>query len=405
MIILKDKRKRIAIFFLILMCVQYAPLEGVEVSYIKFTAMLIAPFIWLNNFSKFSKAFKWASIYMLVIIISVIINIESFRLSTVGYKISFLLMFIMYYDLIYHKHVFTLETFINLLKKLILAYTICLLIQQLAIILGLQSFSILNITKDLDRGIGSNSLTIEPSHAARIMTVLMLCLLRMYEVKWGRKSLKLSRLYKENKWVILGFLWSMLTMGSGTAFVGLGILALYFLKKQYILIVGFLLLFFYLAIPYINNTSFNRAKIAFESTLTLDQAEIKKADYSAASRIVPLINTFTELDLSKTETWVGKGIDTNESSDYLSEEQKIGGISDYGLISYIISLIFVMVCCIRKLLSLETLIFILLLGAGISNIAYIWGILMLFTTSKYFFLKWEKNKRHNLNIKKNINYS
>jgi len=52
----------------------------------------------------------------------------------------------------------------------------------------------------------------------------------------------------------------------------------------------------------------------------------------------------------------------------------------------VLSLLFVGACCIYKPLSLETLIFVLLLGAGIGNIAYVWGILMLFTTSKYFLL-------------------
>ena len=59
----------------------------------------------------------------------------------------------------------------------------------------------------------------------------MLVLLRMHEVKWGRANLTFFRLYKGNKWVILGFLWCMLTMGSGTAFIGLAILSLYFIKK------------------------------------------------------------------------------------------------------------------------------------------------------------------------------
>ena len=32
----------------------------------------------------------------------------------------------------------------------------------------------------------------------------------------------------------------------------------------------------------------------------------------------------------------------------------------------------------------KTLIFILMMGAGLTNIAYGWGVLMLFATSKYF---------------------
>ena len=90
------------------------------------------------------------------------------------------------------------------------------------------------------------------------------------------------------------------------------------------------------------------------------------------------------MDLTEKETWFGKGIDVNVLEDALSKEITIGGISDYGLISYIISLIFVFGCCIKKLFSIETLIFIILMGAGIGNIAFGWGGLMLFTTATYF---------------------
>jgi len=379
-----QEKKYIAIVFLVLMCVQLIPIEGYGVSNVKFAAMIAAPFIWLNSFKTFSKAFVWGGIYLLVIVFSVIYNSDSFRLSTVGYKIAFIVMFIMYYDLIYYKRALTLLDFIKILRTLILAYFICLVVQQLAIMLGVRSLPIINLMYYLDRDIGSNSLALEPSHAARILTVLMLILLRMHEVKWGSSNLIFSRLYKENKWIILGFLWSMLTMGSGTALVGLAILSLYFLKQQYIIVVSFVFLVFYLSIPFINYEPFNRAKITFEASLMLDQKEVKEADYSAAGRIVPLLNTFTKLDITNEDTWFGKGIDTNNSADYLSEGQTIGGITDYGLIPFIISLIFVFVCCIRKPLSLETLIFILMLGLTVGNIAYTWGVLMLFTTSKYF---------------------
>ncbi len=380
----RQGKKYIAIVFLVLMCIQFIPIEGYGVSNIKIAAMCLTPFIWLNSFKTFSKAFVWGGIYLLVILFSVIYNSDSFRLSTVGYKVSFVMMFIMYYDLIYFNRALTLQDFIKFLRALILAYFICLLVQQLAIIVGLRTLPIINLMGYLNRGIGSNSLALEPSHAARILTVLMLVLLRMYEVKWGRSNLTLSKLYKENKWIILGFLWSMLTMGSGTAFAGLAILSLYFIKKQYAIIISLVFFVFYLSIPFINYEPFNRAKVALEVSATLDQKAVKDADQSAAIRIIPLINSFSELDLTEKETWFGKGIDVNILEGAWSKELTIGGISDYGLISYIISLIFVFVCCIKKIWSLETLIFVFLMGAGISNIAYGWGILMLFATSKYF---------------------
>lgn len=377
-------KKHTAIVFLVLMCIQLIPIEGYGVSNVKFAAMCVSPFIWINSVKTLSKAFIWGGIYLLVILISIIYNSDSFRLSTVGYKMAFVIMFIMYYDLIYSNRALTLNDYIKVLKTLILAYFICLVAQQLAIILGVRYLPIINLMYYLNRGIGSNSLALEPSHAARILTVLMLVLLRMYEAKFGRGKLTLSKLYKENKWILLGFLWSMVTMGSGTAFVGLTFLSLYFIKKQTLLLLLLGFWVFYLSIPYIDYLPFNRAKLVFEASLTLDQEAVKDADASAATRIIPLINTITELDFTEKETWFGKGIDVNVTKITYSKEQRIGGINDYGIICYIISLIFVFVCCINRIWSLETLIFIFLLAAGIGNIAYNWGILMLFTTSKYF---------------------
>jgi hypothetical protein len=290
----------------------------------------------------------------------------------------------MYYDLIYFNRALSLQDFIKFLRGLILAFVICLILQQLVIIAGLRSLPIINLIKYLDRGIGSNSLSLEPSHAARILTVLMLVLMRMYEVKWGSINLTLTKLYKENKWIILGFLWTMLSMGSGTAFAGLGILSFYFIKRKYAFILITFLTIFYFAIPKIDYEPFNRALVSIEAAFTFDQQIVKDADYSAAARIVPFLNTLNILDFNNIDTWLGKGVDTSLSYVYLSEESTIGNISDYGLVCFIISLIFIFMCCIDKIWSIETMIFIFLLALTVANVAYIWGVLMLFTTSKHF---------------------
>lgn len=385
-------KKNIAIFFLILMCVQYIPIEGNGVSNVKFVAMNMSPIIWLYMFKTFSKAFLWGSIFLLTIIFSVLFNIDSFRLSTVGYKVAFIVMFIMYYDLIYFNRALSLQDFIKFLRGLILAFVICLILQQLVIIAGLRSLPIINFITYLDRGLGSNSLSLEPSHAARILTVLMIVLVRMCEVKWDSMNFTLTNFYKENKWIVLGFLWTMLSMGSGTAFAGLGILSLYFIKRKYTFILITFLTIFYFTIPKIDYEPLTRARSSIEAVLTLDQQMVKDADYSAAARIVPFLNTLNILDFNNIDTWLGKGVDTSASYEYLSEESKIGNISDYGLVSFIISLIFVFICCINKIWSIETMIFIFLLALTIGNVAYVWGILMLLTTSKYFITNQDYNK-------------
>ena len=61
----------------------------------------------------------------------------------------------------------------------------------------------------------------------------------------------------------------------------------------------------------------------------------------------------------------------------------MGGIDDYGLISYILGLGLIFLCAIN-FFSIATIMFFLGIGGGINNIAYGWGILMIFTCVKYF---------------------
>lgn len=109
-----------------------------------------------------------------------------------------------------------------------------MILQQIAILVGLRSFWFINLDNqfflDIDK---LPSLTLEPSHTARILTVAMLCYLRCIEIDNGGIRPTLFALFdKEHRLVIILFLWAMLTMGSGTAFVGLAILSLYFCSAR-----------------------------------------------------------------------------------------------------------------------------------------------------------------------------
>lgn len=374
-------KRNTAVFFLVLMCVQYLPIEGYKVSLVKVGAMCLAPLLWFAMSPKLSKAFVWGGLYFVAILFSGLFNLESFRVSTVGYLLMFIAMFILYYNLVYHERVFTLDFFIKLLKNLILAYAICLVIQQAFIIVGIRYFPPINLLQYLDRGIGANSLVQEPSVTARMLTVAFLSLLRMYEVKWGKENVNIKAIYADAKWVVLGFLWSMLTMGSGTAFVCLAVLSLYFIKRQYALTVVPLLVILYFSIPYINFEPLQRARVTLEATLTMDADVVRQADGSASARVVPLLNTLTELDLLDSDTWLGHGVDAGNSRMTMAT---VGGIAEYGLLSYILALTLIFTCIIHRFFSLETLLAFALVGLTINNFAYVWGFYMILSTARYF---------------------
>lgn len=206
----------------------------------------------------------------------------------------------------------------------------------------------------------------------------------MYELKYAR-SLSFQEIYREAKWPTIGFLWCMLTMGSGTAFVALGILSLYFIRRQYAFIIIPLLIAFYTLIPYIDLEPLQRAYKTFNAFLTLDADIVRKADGSAAARVVPLVNTITSLDLMSWDTWFGHGVDYSLKDGMFSDTVLIGGIGDYGLLSFIIMQILVFKCAITKFFSIETLIWIALFNMSLTNVPYTWGTIMIFTV--LFFLK------------------
>lgn len=56
----------------------------------------------------------------------------------------------------------------------------------------------------------------------------------------------------------------------------------------------------------------------------------------------------------------------------------------YGLLAYLILLTFVFSCVIHRFFSLESLLFLTLLGAYLTNIYYAWGCLMIMTGVRYF---------------------
>ena len=385
--------RNFAIFLLVLFNIQYIPLETRGgVSMVKVGVMAICPIFFFLKTFKITRVFLGMTAYYAFVMIAAWMHPETFRSSTIIYLAMFIFMFITYYNLVYMEHVYEYEAFLNVVKGLMMAFTICLIFQQMAILSGMRQFMLINLDTVLDRGIGANSLSFEPSTFARTMAVLFLALLRLYEIKYGHAP-TVKEMFIEARWTMLGFIWSMLTMGSGTAFVALVILSLYFLKRQYVATIVPLLVLVYFIAPYIDFVPLQRAYQTINASMTLDVDEVVEADGSAADRVAPLLNTFTKLDIFDYDTWMGHGIDYVVSQGGLSSRKQwvmVGGIQDYGLLSFIVMQIVIFTCVIRKILSVETLIWIFLFGLTFSNISYTWGAMIVFTTVRYFQLQDEK---------------
>lgn len=374
----------LAVVTLVIMSVQMLAIEGWTVSIPKVAFMAMTPLFLFLKARVVSKALLLALLYLFVTVAMMFIQFGSVRTSTFYYSALFLLTFNLYYTLVYFKKAFTLDGFIGVLKGLIYAYAICLALQQVCMLVGLRYMPVINLMNmpyyELFR---LNTLAIEPSHAARLLTVFFYALLKLLELKNGA-VLPVSKLWSEHKRVVVAFLYTMLCIGSGTAFVGLAILSLYFLRKQYALVVIIVAFALYMAVPYIDYEPLNRAMATFNAALTGDTELVRQVDNSAASRVNIILDTFRYLDFSDPATWLGNGVDAASSSG----KAIVAAITYYGLLSYICKLIFIFSCCFSGLFSLEVLIFILLFSMDVGNIAYGYSMLMVFSTVKYFRLNY-----------------
>lgn len=372
--------RNIAVAILVVMLTQFVFIEGYGISPLKVGLMALMPFVFVIKVPYVSKALILGILYLLTIIFSGLFHPESLRFSTIGYLGMFVIAFITLYNLV-HSGTFSLSFFIKFLKWMILAYAICLICQQLLVLVGIRFMPLVNLSNQGFLAIDKlPSLAIEPSHSARILGVLMYSYMECISFRNGF-TFSFRQLFEtEHKWITFGFLWSMLTMGSGTAFIVLGVLSLYFINWRNALIIVPLLAGLVTIGSSMGIKQFDRAYNITQATLTLDKETVGETDGSAAYRIRPILNTINNLDLSKKEHWFGYGIDSGRNN--LSEAM-LAEITDYGLLAYLCGLLLVFSCAIR-FWSIPTIMYFIGIGGGTGNIAYAWGILMIFMCVRYF---------------------
>ena len=230
--------KNLAFFLIVIMCIQYIPLESrAGVSPIKVATKAIMPLVFITHF-KASKAVGIAFIYILYIIYTAyFLHGSSFRASTVIYSFMFFLTYATFYNLIWVEQVFDMEEFLVFIKRFIYVLAGVLVVQQAFHLIGIRQFALLNMTQILQRSIlAGNSLSYEPSSLARTLGVLYYAYLKCNEYKQGTPINIQQVFIKEHRWVTIAFGWAMLSMGSGTAFICLGVLSLYFMKGAYFIL-------------------------------------------------------------------------------------------------------------------------------------------------------------------------
>ena len=360
--------------------IYYMPIDSFGMNApVKMALMFSSVAVLLIYTFKTSKALVWGIIYLLLQYSVASFHPESFRWSTYIYSILLVLTFICFYNLVWIEKVFTIDHFIKICKWFMMAYFIVCIMQQVLTLVGFGYFPYLNMMQVLDRGIGCQSLSMEPSTFGRFMLVFYYAYVKCQEYKRDEGPFTLSELFSgEHKWITIRFLWMMLTMGSGTAYLCLILFALYFVRKHNWYYIVPALIGCYMLIQNSGIEALDRTTSTIEATATLDKETVQEADGSASVRITPILNSFTA-DFTKSETWLGYGIDAG-----ISNKANRTIFHDYGLIFYIVTL-FLGFTCAYNFWSLGCIfMFAGIAGGAGSNIQYAWALMMVMTCVKYF---------------------
>ena len=374
-------KRNIASFTLIFMSVQILGLEGFQISMPKVVYMCLCPVLLLGLSPKISKAIVFSIIFWSVTYLLQILQYEGVRTSTLYYTLMFLSVFCLFYNLVWEEHCYELDDFLKVVKLVIYAYAICLVLQQGVILMGRRYFPVVNLMGQHWLALFRlNSLAIEPSHAARVLTVYFYAFLKLTEFKYGY-PISIRELFREYKWLLIAFVYTMIAMGSGTAMVGLALISLYFLKKQYSMAVIVLAIAFYFIAPNIDYDPFNRAFDTFNAAITMDEETVREVDRSASDRVNTIMALVKYTDVTDMQLWLGYGIDSAyKAKDHITHMS----VYELGLLSYILKLLLFFSCSLCGILSLSTLMYMTIFTMFIGNIAYGFACLMVFSGVKYF---------------------
>lgn len=351
--------------------------------------MGVAPIVLLRYPRLYLKEIILLLFIVAIILCPLILHPRTMRWSTVLYSAMFCFTF-MAYNRLLNNGVFTITHYCTLLQYLIYAYVIVLIIQQFCVLVSLPIFNLGNYNPHEPWKL--NSLSAEPSHTARIVALLMYSYLTAKENIINRKYC-LGSDFRKDKWVWIAFLWTMVTMGSGTAFIFILFVLLKLIRiKTFIPVFVILCCIVFLA-EIMEIKAIDRAYKTTLATLTLDEKAIMKADGSAAARIVPAIVLIKKVSITDINGWLGHGVD-QLSEKRLIDFSSIGygkkGVTgtlftvwfEYGFIAFSLFLIFSLSVCFRKGDILSVLFwFMLVFLYGINN-QIVWLCIILLHLNK-----------------------
>ena len=362
-----------------------------QMNYVLVGLMGFVPILLIRRFPFFQK--KEIVIYLLYtsIVISALYNYNSFRISTILYTLMFLLTYIYFTRLISNSN-FSLFFYKKILVFLIGAYFVTLLLQQVCVLLDFPF--IFNFIAGTQETFKLNSLSPEPSHSARILTVLMYSFIVVRELELNR-AYNLFRNGWHDRFIWLIFAFQMISMGSGFAIVFLILILVKVIEIRKVIYLIPTIMLLLVTLPLLTDlVAVNRVMKFGTALITLNIEQIMKTDHSASVRVIPSFLYVINFSLNNIHTWLGFGTDyaafrIPELMPGIPDGGYRAGLfpsffMDRGIISAILLIIVIIRNCIYNIISFETLLlFVLIFAAGI-NTQLFWISILLFTTNKYF---------------------
>lgn len=393
----------ICLIYIIMMSTWFKPLSSDDSrNLLLITSMYLSPVLLLIHTINYRVMKLDLKIYLLIALMFLCAysHTESWRPTTFFYSCMFLFTFLLCYRIVNTGNI-KIQTFLHINKLLIYAYAVFVLIQQACLIAGVEP---INYTQSEsvfeDTAFRINALSPEPSHIARFMLIFMVSYLSLRSIEMGRQYY-FTKDYKSDILVWISYLWSMLTIGSATAILYVGMAMIPLISKKNIKYLVFIILAAIVMIMVLDTRSLDRAINIIPAALSLDIDTLFMIDASAAWRIAPLILFFRHLAPLSINFFIGNGIDYQRGlcERYLigyNEAAPTGGyitmIMDYGFLSFLMLMIIIYGYCYHKSNRYMVLVFMLVVLPFIGiNTQLFWCVLLFFMANRYYLNQKEKS--------------
>jgi|GEM_PF-2168945 len=384
----------LAIFFILLgTSFNFATIEGKNLVFIGFSIVGIAVLLLVNSGFPLTVS-RIVLLIFAVLCVSFLINFRRAEDMSFLYSVFFIVTFYIYTS--FFKARIDASQFVTIIQVLLLYYLVVLVAGQIYVALGLFSGSgiksglihgALGTLYEADRGFRYYSLSTEPSYAAFIVISLLYAYLSVSPN---------GRVFNKHSLFVWGIsLYQLVSFQSGYGVI-LFFMLLFFrvsLRNAIILVI--------IAVSVVTLALVTKQPAAERVIMILSQVgpsnieHIRSIDYSASFRILPMYYYLRDISLLDYHFYLGYGAGT--SSAYLVPilfktaeiDTYEGGflpqfLYDYGILLGVCFALFLKREVLRRVISFELLVVLLMLTNANFNTQLFWFVLLVLTLRKYY---------------------